>query len=253
MSEYFSPLFQHIYHAVPDMLSFVQPTLITLQLALISLLIGLLLAIIFAQLERASCKPISWFTTGIVTLIRGLPELLVVVMIYNGIPVLLNLLIDGFTLNFGLFEWSIQFENLDIDVSPFSCGVIALALLYGAYGSQTLRGAFKSIPQGQNEAAQALCLGKFTTFSRIILPQMWRHALPGLTNQWLVLLKDTALVSLITVNDIMYHAQLIALKNISPFTWYLFAAAIYLLITLLSQKLIQLLEHKVNYYERRIA
>ncbi|BAN95781.1 hypothetical protein E05_10150 [Plautia stali symbiont] len=104
---------------------------------------------------------------------------------------------------------------------------LALAMLYSAYASQTLRGALKAVPSGQLESGQALGMKKSAIFFRLIMPQMWRHALPGLGNQWLVLLKDTALVSLTSVNDLMLQTKSIATRNQEPFTWYLVAAAIY--------------------------
>src|SRR5699024_6029373 len=145
----------------------------------------------------AELSPRKWLAYPVslfVMLIRGLPELLIVIGVYNGIPTLINYLYDGFTINLGIVQWWIQYD-INVDITPFWCGVIALCLLYSAYASQTLRGAFHAVPQGQIEAAHALCLSKQRTFRRVILPQMWRYALPGLSNQWLVLLKDTALVS----------------------------------------------------------
>lgn len=240
--------------ALPEMRLFLPATWITLQLALVSLVAGLILAFIFMLCEQVKNKAISWSTTAVVTVIRSLPELLIVVGVYNGIPALFNLFIDGFSLPLGFTTWHIQCEALDeISFSPFVCGVIALSLLYGAYASQTLRGAFKAIPKGQTEAAKALCLSKMQICFRIVMPQIWRHALPGLSNQWLVLLKDTALVSLITVNDIMFQAQASSLKTHSPFTWYLFAAAIYFVITILSQKIIKFIEYRVNQHVRGVA
>jgi len=142
----------------------------------------------------------------------------------------------------------LQIENFD--VSPFLCGVIALAMLYSAYASQTLRGALKAVPAGQWESGQALGMKKSAIFFRLIMPQMWRHALPGLGNQWLVLLKDTALVSLISVNDLMLQTKSIATRTQEPFTWYLVAAAIYLLITLFSQAILRRIELRTTRFER---
>ncbi len=87
-------------------------------------------------------------------------------------------------------------------------------------------------------------------FFRLIMPQMWRHALPGLGNQWLVLLKDTALVSLISVNDIMLQTKSIATRTQEPFTWYLVAAAVYLIITLFSQAILRRIESRTTRFER---
>ncbi len=85
---------------------------------------------------------------------------------------------------------------------------------------------------------------------RLIMPQMWRHALPGLGNQWLVLLKDTALVSLISVNDLMLQTKSIATRTQEPFTWFLVAAAIYLVITLFSQAVLRRIELRTTRFER---
>ncbi|WP_313383021.1 arginine ABC transporter permease ArtQ [Pantoea sp.] len=222
----------------------------TVGLAVCALIAGLALAMIFAGWESLRIKPLAWIGTALVTLIRGLPEILVVLFIYFGASQLLLVLSDGFTLNFGRFQLPVQVEIENFDVSPFLCGVIALAILYSAYASQTLRGALKAVPQGQWESGQALGMKKSAIFLRLIMPQMWRHALPGLGNQWLVLLKDTALVSLISVNDLMLQTKSIATRTQEPFTWFLIAAAIYLVITLLSQAVLRRIELRTTRFER---
>lgn len=224
----------------------------TVSLAVCALIAGLALAMIFAGWESLRIKPLAWIGTALVTLIRGLPEILVVLFIYFGASQLLLMLMlsDGFTLNFGLFQLPVQVQIENFDVSPFLCGVIALAILYSAYASQTLRGALKAVPQGQWESGQALGMKRSAIFLRLIMPQMWRHALPGLGNQWLVLLKDTALVSLISVNDLMLQTKSIATRTQEPFTWFLIAAAIYLVITLLSQAVLRRIELRTTRFER---
>ncbi|KAA9001065.1 arginine ABC transporter permease ArtQ [Affinibrenneria salicis] len=229
----------------------VSATGMTVGLALCSLTLGLALAMLFAVCETSRWKLVSWSGTGLVTLLRGLPEILVVLFIYFGSSQLLLLLADGFTLNLYLVQIPIRMEIDNFDVSPFLCGAVALALLYAAYASQTLRGALRAVPQGQRESGQALGLSKSAIFFRLIMPQMWRHALPGLGNQWLVLLKDTALVSLISVNDLMMQSKSIATRTQEPFTWYVVAAAIYLLITLLSQYVLRRIESRATRFERR--
>ncbi|WP_108650680.1 arginine ABC transporter permease ArtQ [Dongshaea marina] len=208
-------------------LTLVKASVMTLQIAVSSLLLGLLLAIVFALLEMTRARFIAWPATALVTMLRGLPELLVVLFIYFGSSQILYLI-------FGTY----------IDISPFVSGSIALSLIFAAYASQTLRGALKAVPQGQRESARALGMNRIRTLQRIILPQTVMHALPGLTNQWLVLLKDTALVSLIGVTDLMRQAQLSAATTHDSFTWYLSAALIYLVITLLTQRLIKLIDKK---------
>lgn len=222
----------------------------TVGLAVCALIAGLILAMIFVVWESARWRPLAWLGTGLVTLFRGLPEILVVLFIYFGASQLLLTLSDGFTVNLGFVQIPVQVAIENFDVSPFLCGVIALAILYSSYASQTLRGALKAVPSGQWESGQALGMKKTAIFFRLIMPQMWRHALPGLGNQWLVLLKDTALVSLISVNDIMLQTKSIATRTQEPFTWYVIAAAIYLLITLFSQAILKRIELRTTRFEQ---
>ena len=207
--------------------------LMTLGLAVCSLVLGLFLGMLFAVLEanRFVGKP----TTVLVALLRGLPEILVVLLVYFGSSELVELLTGEY-----------------IEFGAFGCGVFALSLIFAAYASQTLRGAIQAIAKGQWESGTALGLSKGYTFLRIIMPQVWRHALPGLSNQWLVLLKDTALISLIGVDDLMRQAQLINTNTHQPFTWYGIAALIYLLVTLVSQVGIRKLELRFTRFEREV-
>lgn len=190
----------------------------TLGLALASLIIGMVLALLFSAAELSKRVWLVWPVAALTTLIRGLPELLVVLFIYFGSTQLLFLITGEY-----------------VEFSPFACGVLALSLLFASYATQTLRAALNGISAGQRQAAQALGLSKGHTFFRIVLPQAWRYALPGLGNQWLVLLKDTALVSLIGVNEMMRQAQMAAASTYQPFTWYAVAALIYLVISLVSE------------------
>ncbi|GKR02813.1 MULTISPECIES: arginine ABC transporter permease ArtQ [Aeromonas] len=190
----------------------------TLGLALASLVGGMVLALAFSAAELSKQRALVWPVATLTTLIRGLPELLVVLFIYFGSTQVLFLITGEY-----------------VEFSPFACGVLALSLLFASYATQTLRAALNAVPPGQRLAAQALGLGKGHTFFRIVLPQAWRHALPGLGNQWLVLLKDTALVSLIGVNEMMRQAQMASASTYQPFTWYAAAALIYLTISLVSE------------------
>ena len=205
--------------------------LMTLGLAVCSLILGLFLSLIFSVLEanRFVGKPTAVF----IALLRGLPEILVVLLVYFGSTELVEMLTGEY-----------------IEFGAFGCGVFALSLIFAAYASQTLRGAIQAIPKGQWESGAALGLSKSYTFIHIVMPQVWRHALPGLSNQWLVLLKDTALVSLIGVDDLMRQADLINTNTHKPFTWYGIAALIYLAVTLISQVGIRKLELRFTRFER---
>lgn len=219
----------------------------TVSLALCSLVLGLILAIFLTLWESVKFKPVAFLATALVTVLRGLPEIIIVLFVYYGLANLTLLLLDGITIDLFFVHFTLQ---TDWEISPFVCGVIALSLLYAAYASQTLRGAIKAVPNGQWESGHALGLNNTAIFTRLIMPQMWRHALPGLGNQWLVLLKDTALVSLISVNDIMLQAKSIATSpgNQQPFTWYLTAALIYLVISMISQFLLKKIDARANRY-----
>ncbi|WP_446891173.1 arginine ABC transporter permease ArtQ [Aeromonas veronii] len=190
----------------------------TLGLALASLVGGMVLALAFSAAELSKQRALVWPVATLTTLIRGLPELLVVLFIYFGSTQVLFLITGEY-----------------VEFSPFACGVLALSLLFASYATQTLRAALNAVPSGQRLAALALGLSKSNIFFRIVLPQAWRHALPGLGNQWLVLLKDTALVSLIGVNEMMRQAQMASASTYEPFTWYAAAALIYLAISLVSE------------------
>ena len=205
--------------------------LLTLGLAVCSLIVGLLFSLVFVLLEasRLVGKPVS----VLIALLRGLPEILVVLLVYFGSTEVVEML-TGEYIEFGAFE----------------CGVFALSLIFAAYASQTLRGAIQAVPKGQWESGAALGLSKGYTFVHVIMPQVWRHALPGLSNQWLVLLKDTALISLIGVDDLMRQAQLINTNTHQPFTWYGIAALIYLGVTIISQAGIRRLELRFTRFER---
>ena len=205
----------------------------TVGLAVCALIVGLALAMFFAVWESAKWRPVAWAGSALVTILRGLPEILVVLFIYFGSSQLLLTLSDGFTINLGFVQIPVQMDIENFDVSPFLCGVIALSLLYAAYASQTLRGALKAVPVGQWESGQALGLSKSAIFFR------------------LVLLKDTALVSLISVNDLMLQPKSIATRTQEPFTWYIVAAVIYLVITLLSQYILKRIDLRATRFERR--
>lgn len=216
-----------------DYLSLIyQATGLTLGLALSSLIVGLFIAFLFVILESAKWQWISQPSSILIALTRGLPEILVVFLIYFGLPEILEKITGEF-----------------FEIDAFSCGTIALGLIFAAYASQTLRGAIQAIPKGQWEGAEALGLSRSYTFVHIILPQVWRHALPGLSNQWLVLLKDTALISLVGMTDLTHQAQLIIATTHKPFTWFAVIGLIYLIITLISQCFINHLENYVTRFE----
>lgn len=212
--------------------------LVTMKLALTSLAIGLVLGLLGATAKLSRFKVLKAIATAYTTVIRGIPELLSVLFIYFGGSMLLGALLASF----GYTDY--------VEISQFWAGVAALSIAFGAYATETFRMAFQEIPKGQAEAAQAIGMKKSQILWRITLPQMWRLALPGLGNLFLVLLKDTALVSVVGLEDIMRHAYTAATSTQKPFTFYLAASFIYLAMTVVITGIIMALEWWNNPAER---
>jgi arginine transport system permease protein len=204
----------------------------TLQLAGCALLLGLLLALGLTALNHTRCVLLRRVAQGFTLLLQGLPELLVLLMIYFVPTQLLHLVTQRY-----------------INFSAFGCGVVALALIFAAPAAETIQGALQAVATGQTEVATALGLPPRAIFWRIVLPQAWRYALPGLGNQWLVLIKDTALVSLIEINDLMRQTHIAALASGKKLTYFLLAAVIYLVITGISQLILSRVRQVANRFE----
>lgn len=207
---------------------------ITVQLALCSLVVGLALGILGASAKLSSSKVANTLGNTYTLLIRGMPELLLVLTIYFGSSAVLMAIASLF----GYDEY--------IELSPFVAGVTALSIAFGAYATEVFRSAIQEIPKGQTEAAMALGMNRLQTFRRIVLPQVWRLALPGLGNLFLVLLKDTALVSVIGLNELMRQTAVAVGNTKEPFTFYFAAAMVYLLMTSISMAGLHLLERRAN-------
>ena len=207
-------------------------TLVTAGLAVASLAGGLLLGIAGAAARMSRRRLLRAAVQAYTTAVRGVPELLVVLIVYFGASAAIGRVaaLFGFT---GFFE-----------LNPFLAGVTALSLTFGAYATEVLRGAFLALPRGQVEAACALGLTRMGAFRHVLLPQVWRAALPGLGNLFLVLLKDTSLVSVVGLDELMRKSALAVSYTQQPFTFYLAAAVIYLAMTAVSMAGIQALERR---------
>ncbi|VVN04172.1 Histidine transport system permease protein HisQ [Pseudomonas fluorescens] len=206
-------------------------SLMTVKLALCALLLGLILGLLGALAKTSAIKPLQWLGGFYSTLVRGIPELLWVLLIYFGTVGLVNSLGDALNMP-------------GLELSAFAAGVIALGLCFGAYATEVFRGAILAIPKGHREAGLALGLSKGRILSRIILPQMWRIALPGLGNLFMILMKDTALVSVIGLEEIMRHSQIAVTVSKEPFTFYMVAACIYLSLTVVAMAGMYFLEKR---------
>ncbi len=156
------------------------------------------------------------------TVIRGIPELVLILLVYYGAPTLIQDVLK------------LMGMEVYVAVNPFIAGTLTIGFIYGAFATEVFRGAFLSVPKGQIEAARAYGMGGVLTFRRVILPQMWRFAIPGLGNVWMVLIKATALISVIQLPELMRNADIAARSTRKPFTCYFVASLIYLSITVLS-------------------
>lgn len=201
----------------------------TLQVASLSLVFGTGVGLLAAMGKLSSLPLLGGIVDAYTTLIRGIPELLIILILYFGGTVALTALFDRY-----------------VEVSAFAAGVFALTVVFGAYASEVFRGAILAVPNGQIEAAHALGLSRFQVWRLVVLPQMWRFALPGLGNLWLVLLKDTALISVVGLDDLMRKAGLAAGSTHEPLMFYGVAAALYLLFTSVSLLALNILERRAS-------
>jgi His/Glu/Gln/Arg/opine family amino acid ABC transporter permease subunit len=173
------------------------------------------------------------------TVVRGVPELVLILLVYYGAPMLVQDLFAAFGM------------KVVIDLQPFAAGVLTIGFIYGAFSTEVFRGAYLAVPKGQIEAAHACGMGQVLTVRRVLLPQMWRYALPGLGNVWMVLLKATALISVIELDELMRAANVASQATRLPFTFFFIAALMYLALTVVSMLLQQRLETWANRGVRR--
>ncbi|AKF53731.1 MULTISPECIES: ABC transporter permease [Pseudomonas] len=207
--------------------------LMTVQLALSALCLGLILGLLGALAKTSPYKPLQWLGSTYSTLVRGIPELLWVLLIYFG------------TVN-GMRALGNLFDIPDLALSAFAAGVIALGICFGAYATEVFRGAILAIPKGHREAGLALGMSRSRILFKLVLPQMWRIALPGLGNLFMILMKDTALVSVIGLEEIMRHAQIAVGFTKQAFTFYMVAAFMYLGLTVLAMAGMYFLEKRAS-------
>jgi len=199
----------------------IQGTIVTLELALSSVLLAVVIGLIGAGGKLSKNRIISGVFTGYTTLIRGVPDLVLMLLIFYGLQIALN----NVTEFFGMSQ---------IDIDPLSAGIITLGFIYGAYFTETFRGAFLAVPRGQIEAAVAYGFNHSQIFRRILFPAMMRYALPGIANNWQVVLKATALVSLLGLEDVVKATQLAGKGTYQPFYFAIVAGVIYLVFTTVS-------------------
>ncbi len=218
--------------------SLLQGALLTLAVALSSMALAMVLGLIGAMAKLSAWRAARWIATIYTTLIRGVPDLVLMLLIFFGGQVAVNAIAE-----------SLGAEP--IDVNPFIAGVITIGFIFGAYLTEAFRGAFLAVPPGQREAGLAYGMSARQIAWRITFPQMFRHALPGLSNNWLVLIKSTAIVSVIGLHDLMTRGAQAAGATREPFIFYLAVALIYLGFTTVSELLVDQLQRRLSVGVRR--
>jgi His/Glu/Gln/Arg/opine family amino acid ABC transporter permease subunit len=213
--------------------------LLTLKVGLFSMAIALLLGLVAAMCKLSKMWLLELPANLYTTVIRGIPELVLILLVYYGGPTLIQDIAGAFG------------QDIYVDLNPFIAGSMTIGFIYGAFATEVFRGAFMAVPRGQIEAARACGMGPFLSFWRIQMPQMWRFALPGLGNVWMVLIKATALISVIQLPELMRNADVAARAIRKPFTCYFMASLLYLLITFLSLVFQQWAEKRANRGVRR--
>ena len=209
-------------------------TLMTIAVSITAMLIGFTFAAIFTPLKLSKYKSLNYIANTYTTIIRGVPELLVIYLFFFG------------GTGAVMFVASIFGYNEYIEINAFITGAFAIGIISGAYSTEVFRGAIQSIDKGQFEAANVLGLNKFGKFFKIILPQTLRLAIPNLSNVWQITLKDTSLISVTGLVEIMRQSYIAAGSTRDPLFFYSFAAVLYLLLTFVSMKLINRLEVKYS-------
>lgn len=209
-------------------------TLVTVQLALASLLIAILLGLMGVMAKRSHRYLLQQLSGAYTTLVRGVPDLVLMMLLFYGGQQALN----------SLGEVTGWWDYLEIN--QFTAGVISIGFIFGAYMTETFRGAILAIPRGQIEAGIACGMTPMKIFFRITGPQMLRLALPGFTNNWLVLIKATALVSVIGLQDLVWNASTAGRSVHQPFSFMFAVLIIYLVLTGISDIVLRWIDRRRN-------
>jgi octopine/nopaline transport system permease protein len=196
--------------------------LMTLAVSLASMAVGLVFGTLGAAAKLSEIPPLRWLAEGYTTIARGVPELLIIYLLFFG--------------GSGAVMFVARLFGYQgyIELNAFTIGTTAIGAISGAYSTEVIRGAVLAVPPGQIEAAKAIGMQRALMFRRILFPQVARYALPGLGNVWQITLKDTALISVTALVEIMRQAHIAAGSTRQPFTFYLVAAVLYLVLTTFS-------------------
>lgn len=204
-------------------------TVITVQLFLSGFVLAFVLGTVIGIVTLSKNVVIQAIWRTYASIMMGVPSLLVIFILYYGGSAILT----------GLFGLS-----RSIDVTPFGAGLAALTIVYAAYVAELIHGAVKNLPRGQFEACAALSIRPISAWRHVILPQVMRLALPGLVNIWLIVLKDTPLVSLAGLNDLVATSKIAAGATNEPFIFFIVASLFFIVVSALTMPLSNWLEER---------
>jgi len=215
-------------------------SIVIVQVFFVSLVLMVLFGLIGAAAKLSNSLIAQKIAGGYTVVFRGTPEILVLLLIYFGSAIALTAI-------FQVFDPSIKF----VDIPPFWAGSFGIALIVGSYATETFRGAFLGVDRGQIEAARALGLSNFQTFVYVRVPEMWRLALPAFGNHMLSLIKDTALISIIGLNETLFAAEQATGATGKPFTMFIVVGLIYLFFSTIITLTVMGLEKYANQHLER--
>ena len=213
---------------------------LTLQVAVLSFIVGIVIGTLGAMVKLSKYQSVRILGDIYTTVIRGVPDLILIYIIFFGG----GQLIMGIAKTFGYNEY--------IEFDAFATGVTALGIISGAYSTEVIRGAVLAVLKGQIEAAKACGMSRWLLFRRIMIPQVARYALPGLGNVWQLTLKDTSLISVVGLVEIMRQAFVASGSTKQPFTFFVTAAVLYLVLTSISARFFNSAENWANRGVRRV-
>ncbi len=207
---------------------------LTIYVGVCSMVIAIGIGLIGVLGQLSKSPVVRFLVNTYTTVVRGIPELVLILLVYYGVPTL----IQDVSAMLG--------HQVYVSLDPFISGTATIGFIYGAFSTEVFRGAYLAVPKGQIEAARACGMSGALTFRRITLPQMMRYALPGLGNVWMVLIKATALISVIQLPELMRSADIASRNTRKPFTFFFVASLIYLAITIISNIVQQWAEKRAS-------
>jgi histidine transport system permease protein len=221
---------------LPYLPRILQGFVLTIELSLLSLFFALVLGLLGALMKTSASRLLRFSAASYSTIVRGVPELVWILFVFYGLQMGINALADN---------WGVS----AIEINPFLAGTLTLAFIFGAYFTETFRGAILAIPAAQIETGLAYGMTPAQVFQRITFPQLMRYALPGIKNNWLVLTKATALASVIGLDDMVRVAKQAGQAQGQAFLFNVISASLFLLMTSVSLIVFHALEQR---YQRGI-